>query len=111
MNYKLAVVFSVFSASCAQMLLKQAARTHYTPFLRQYLNAWVIGGYAILMGSLLLNIFCMSRGVLLKEVSIIESASLLFVPTLSWLCFREPISLQKALGIVLVMAGGMVFFM
>ena len=37
------------------------------------MNAWVIGGYAIMLGTMLMNIFAMSRGVEVKEVSIIES--------------------------------------
>ena len=110
MIYGLIAAASVFGASCAQMLLKRAAHRRYFPFWRQYLNIWVIGGYAILLGSLLVNIFCMRHGLLVKELSIIETLSLLFVPVLSWICFREPISRQKAFGIALVVLGAMVFF-
>lgn len=111
MIYGLIATASVFWASCAQMLLKHAARRRYSPFWRQYLNAWVVGGYAILLGSLLVNIFCLRRGLLVKELSIIESLSLLFVPVLSRLCFHDPIPRRKAFGIVLVVGGAMVFFL
>ena len=108
--YKLLVIVSVLAAAGAQMLLKQGARKEYPTFLRQYLNPWVIGGYGIMGASLLLNIFCLSHGVQVKEVSTIESLSYLFVPALSWLLFKENITWKKAGAIAVIMAGVAVFF-
>ena len=108
--YYCLVVVSVLAAAGAQMLLKQGANNQHTSFLRQYLNPWVIGGYGIMGASLLLNIFCLSRGIQVKEVSIIESLSYLFVPVLSWLFFKERITWKKAGAIAVIMAGVIVFF-
>ena len=108
--YYLFVVVSVLAAAGAQMLLKQGTKMQYPSFLKQYLNPWVIGGYGIMGASLLLNIYCMSRGVQVKEVSIIESLSYLFVPMLSWLFFKETITWRKAGAIAVIMAGVAVFF-
>lgn len=108
--YKLLVIFSVLAAAGAQMLLKQGARKDYPSFLGQYLNPWVIGGYVIMGMSMLLNIFCMSHGVQVKEVSIIEALSYLFVPVLSWLFFKEKITWRKAVAIGVIMTGVIVFF-
>ncbi len=108
--YKLLVVLAVFSAAGAQMLLKQGAKKEYPSFWRQYFNPWVIGGYGIMGASMLLNIFCLSRGVQVKEVSIIESLSYLFVPCLSWLFFKEEVTIRKAGAIAIIMAGIVVFF-
>lgn len=110
MMFYLLVVFSVLAAASAQMLLKQGAKKRYPSFWRQYLNPWVIGGYGIMGASLLLNIFCLSHGVQVKEVSIIESLSYLFVPMLSWLFFKEKITWRKAGAIAVIMAGVIVFF-
>ena len=110
MIYKLLVVFSVLCAAGAQMLLKQGANKNYPTFWKQYLNPWVIGGYGIMGGSLLLNIFCLSHGVQVKEVSIIESLSYLFVPCLSWLFFFFFLTWRKAGAIVVIMTGVIVFF-
>ena len=107
--YYILVILSVLSAAGAQMLLKQGARKDYSSFLRQYLNPWVIGGYGIMGASLLLNIFCLSHGVQVKEVSIIESLSYLFVPCLSWMFFKERITWRKARAIIVIMVGLMVF--
>lgn len=110
MMYKLLVVFSVLCAAGAQMLLKQGAKKQYPSLWRQYLNPWVMSGYAIMAVSLLLNIFCLSHGVQVKEVSIIESLSYLFVPCLSWLFFKEEITWRKAGAIAVIMTGIVVFF-
>lgn len=110
MMYYLLVVISVFAAAGAQMLLKQGAKKEYAPFWRQYVNPWVIGGYGIMGASLLLNIFCLSHGLQVKEVSIIESLSYLFVPVFSWIIFKESITWRKAGAIAVIMAGVVVFF-
>lgn len=104
------VILSVFAAACAQMLLKQGARQGYATFIRQYLNVWVISGYAIMGGAMLLNIFCLSRGVMVKEISIIESLSYLFVPVLSLIFFKEKITLRKICAIALIIVGIAIFF-
>lgn len=111
MIYKTLVVLSVFAAAGAQMLLKQGAKNNYPTFWRQYLNPWVMGGYGIMGASLLLNIFCLGHGVQVKEVSIIESLSYLFVPLLSWLFFKEKITWRKAGAIAVIMMGVVIFFM
>lgn len=111
MLYYILVILSVFAAACAQMLLKQGARRNYAAFWRQYLNPWVIGGYGIMACSLVLNIFCMSHGVQVKEVSVIESLSYFFVPVLAFLIFREKITWRKLAAIAIIISGVILFFL
>lgn len=101
----------MFAAACAQMLLKQGARKEYASWWRQYINPWVIGGYAIMMGSLVLNVWCMNKGVLVKEVSTIESLSYLFVPVLALLLFKEKLTKRKICAIGIIILGIVLFFM
>lgn len=108
--YYLLVISSVFLAACAQMLLKQGARQQYANWWRQYANGWVIGGYAIMFGTMVLNIFSMSKGVQIKELSIIESMSYLFVPALSFLIFKEKLTWRKIFAIAIIITGVIVFF-
>lgn len=108
--YYILVILSVFAAACAQVLLKQGARKGYTPWWRQYVNGYVIGGYAIMLAAMAVNIFAMSRGVMVKEVSIIESLSYLFVPVLSFCFFRERITWRKVCAIAVIMIGVIIFF-
>lgn len=108
--YYALVVFDVFIAALAQMLLKSSSMSHHRNFIFEYLNPKVIGAYSIMVLSLLLNIFALSHGVLLKELSIIESSSYMFVPALSFLFFKETISWRKAGAIAVIMLGVIVFF-
>jgi len=110
MMYKLIVILAVLAAAGAQMLLKKGASIEYPNMFRQYLNPWVIGGYAIMFLALAVNIFAMSRGVQVKEVSTIESLSYLFVPCLSWMIFGEQLSWRKVIAIGMIICGVMVFF-
>lgn len=111
MVYYLLVILSVFAAACAQMLLKQGARQNYVGLWRQYLNPWVIGGYAIMACSLVLNIWCMSKGVQVKEVSTIEAMSYLFVPCLAFVLFKEKITIRKGIAIGIIISGVVIFFL
>lgn len=104
------VILSVFLAACAQMLLKQGARQQHKVWWRQYANVWVIGGYAIMMGAMLMNIYAMSRGVKVQEVSIIEAMSYMFVPALSFLCFKEKLTWRNIGAIGVIIIGIIVFF-
>ena len=108
--YYLLVILAVFSAASAQMLLKKGASIAYPTWIRQYLNPWVIGGYAIMGVSLLLNVFCMAHGILVKEIGGVESLSYLFVPLLSWLFFKEKITWRKVGAIAVIMIGVFIFF-
>lgn len=104
------VISSVFLAACAQILLKQGARQQYDSWWRQYVNGWVIGGYAIMFATMMMNIFSMNRGVEVKEVSIIESMSYLFVPILSFFFFKEKQKLLNRIAIGIILIGIIIFF-
>lgn len=108
--YYVIVILSVFAAACAQMLLKQGARQNYAGFWRQYLNPWVISGYGIMFASMIINIYAMSKGVQVKEVSIIESLSYLFVPCMAFVLFQERIKPRKVAAIAVIIIGIIIFF-
>lgn len=110
MIYKLLVILNVLVASVAQMLLKKGASIEWGSFVRQYLNGWVIGGYGIMILAMMANIFAVSKGVMVKEVSIIESLSYLFVPMLSFFFFREKLSWKKMVAVGFIIFGIVLFF-
>ena len=105
----LIVILSVFLASCSQMLLKQGARQQYEMWWRQFVNGWVIGGYAIMIGAMLMNIYAMSKGVKVQEVSILEATSYLYVPVLSFICFKEKLTRSKLCAIAIIIIGIIIF--
>ena len=108
--YYALVVFDVFIAALAQMLLKSSSMDRHKSFFFEYFNPKVIGGYGIMVLSLLLNIYALNHGVMLKELSTIESLSYMFVPLLSFLFFKETITWRKAGAIAVIMTGIVVFF-
>ncbi|MBQ9399400.1 MAG: EamA family transporter [Bacteroidales bacterium] len=108
--YHLIVTGSVLISALAQMMLKKSALVPHRSFLSEYLNIWVIGGYLIFFASMLIDIWAVSHGVQVKEVSTIESFSYLFVPLLGWLFFGEKVSPKKFGAIALILAGVLVFF-
>lgn len=108
--YYVIVILSVLSAAGAQMLLKKAATKSYPILWRQYVNGWVIGGYAIMGLTMLVNVYAMSKGVLLKEVGIIEALSYLFVPSLAFVLFKEKITVRKGIAIGIIISGVILFF-
>lgn len=108
--YYALVVFDVFIAALAQMLLKSSSMSNHKSLIFEYLNPKVIGGYSIMMLSLLLNIYALNHGVMLKELSTIESSSYIFVPLLSFLFFKETITWRKMAAIGVIMTGVIVFF-
>ena len=108
--YYLIVISSVFIAALSQLLLKSSSKDEHENVIREYLNWKVICGYGMMGVSLLMNIFAMSKGIQVKEVSIIESLSYLFVPALSFFVFKEKLSWQKIGAIAVIMVGVVVFF-
>lgn len=111
MMYAFIALISVLIAACAQMLLKRSAQYEHSRWWRQYINGWVITGYLVMFMTMVVNIWCLHNGLLLKELSVIESLSYLFVPVLSWYIFDEPISRRKALAIGIIIIGVVVFFL
>ena len=63
---------SVLIASFSQILLKKSAKKQYDSFLKEYLNPYVIIGYAMMVGSTILTILAY-REVAYKNGPVIES--------------------------------------
>lgn len=61
-------------------------------------------------GAMLLNIFCLSQGVEVKEIGAVEALSYLFVPLLSWIFFKTNLTSRKMFAICMIMIGVVVFF-
>ena len=110
MKYLL-VILSVSLGVVSQMLLKKSAQTDYAVWWREYLNGWVVSGYALMVVSLLINLFAIHLGVLAQEVSIIESLSYLLIPTAAWLIYKEPITKRRLVAILIIMLGAIIFFL
>ena len=108
--YFLLALFSLLLAAVSQVLLKLSAQKEYSSFLREYLNPLVIGGYGLLLVSMVLVIFCYG-GLGYLAVIVLEPISYIIVMFMSRAIFKEKIVPFKIIGMVLIICGIAVFYM
>lgn len=101
-------LLSVIIASCSQILLKKSAMKQYPSFLREYVNPYVICGYGMLFGSMLLTIVAY-KGIEFKNGPIIESLGYVLVIMMSRIIFKERITKSKIIGTLCIIIGVTIF--
>jgi multidrug transporter EmrE-like cation transporter len=106
----LLMILAELIASTSQILLKKSAQKEYPSFIREYLNVLVIGGYGLLMLSMIISIFCYD-GLGYMGVVVMEPIGYIIVMFLSRLVFKEKFTARKLLGMVLILGGIAVFYM
>lgn len=109
-KYWLALFLAVVVSASSQMLLKQGASKKYDSVVREYLNPWVISGYALMILSTLCIIYAY-RGVAYKNGAIIESLGYILIMLLSRLLFQEKITKKKLAGNLIILTGVLVFYL
>ena len=90
--------------------LKKSSGKEYPSFIRQYLNVLVISGYGMLGISMLIAVVCYS-GLEYMQVVIIEPIGYVIVMFLSRFFFGEKITLRKLIGMAILLAGIIVFYL
>ena len=108
--YVLAMLGAVSMSAASQMLLKKAARTEWPSALREYLNVWVIGGYGLLVCSMLCVIFA-CRGLEIKNIPVLESLGFPLVMLLGRIFYGEKLTRGKLVGMGLILLGIAVFYL
>ena len=106
----LAMLAAVSLSAASQMLLKKAAQTEWPSALREYLNVWVIGGYGLLVLSMLSVVFA-CRGLEMKNVPVIEALGFPLVMVLGRIFYGEKLTRNKLIGMGLIMLGMAVFYL
>lgn len=109
-KYWLVLFLAVVISASSQMLLKQGASKKYDSVVREYLNPWVISGYALMILSTLCIIYAY-RGVAYKNGAIIESLGYILIMILSRLLFQEKITKKKLAGNLIILMGVLVFYL
>lgn len=110
MSYYILYLISVTIAAFSQLLLKKSANRTHESLLKEYLNLYVIGGYGLLVVSMLLTIGAY-RGLAYKNGPIIESLGYVLVMLLSGIFLKEKITARKIAGTALILAGILVFYL
>ncbi|MDR1043101.1 MAG: DMT family transporter [Clostridiales Family XIII bacterium] len=77
-------------------------------FRAQYLNPLVIGGYALLLIAMVIPLYAL-KFIDMKFAAIFESLGYVFIMVLSAVVLRERITRRLVVGIVLIVAGVIVF--
>lgn len=103
-------ILSVCIAAFSQILLKKGAMKQYDSFIREYLNVFVISGYFLMFGSVLLTMIAY-RGLDFMNVPVLEAIGYVLVPVLSRLFFKEKLTGKKQLGIACILAGIVVYYL
>lgn len=108
-NIYLIIAFvSVTVAGFSQILLKKGAMRPHISFIRDYLNAPVICGYALMFISVLVTMFAY-RGLEYMSVQVVEATGYILVPILSYLFFKEKFTKNKVIGIVIIILGMLIY--
>ena len=109
--YILLLFISVIIASFSQILLKKGTLQKYSSVYKEYINAYVIIGYVLMMLTTLINIVAYSKGVKYKNGPIIETLGLILVMLMSRVSFGEKVNLRKSMGNILILLGVVIFYL
>lgn len=102
------ILVNVLVSASSQLLLKKAAQKSYTTMLQSYLNPMVIGAYAIFFGTTIINVFAL-KYVPLSLAAVLEATAYIYIPVLSFVVLKEPVTSRTARGILLIVIGIVIF--
>lgn len=108
LKYILIAGFSGMLSAVAQVLLKKGSMRENKSAVFDYLNPFVIGGYAITALCMVLMIIAY-KGMPFKYGAIIESLVFLYIMILSKMIFNEKITKKKLIGNLFIVAGVIIF--
>jgi drug/metabolite transporter (DMT)-like permease len=109
-KYMLIFALNVLFAACAQVLLKTSANKKYDRKIKEYLNPYVLTGYSIFVINTMVTIYCYT-GLELKQGGILQMLSYIYVLILGRIFLKEKITARKFIGMIIIMAGIVVFYL
>ena len=98
----------VIISAASQILLKKSAEKEYPNRIREYLNPYVIISYAIFFLATLVSVFAFKK-IDASMGPILGASGYIFVAFFSWIFLKEKISKMKILGLVIIVAGIVVY--
>ena len=97
----------IFAGSCGQIFLKKAANKGYEGW-HVFVNKYTAVGYSItFMVTVAISLLYGFLGI--SEGALIESLTYIFVPTLSFIFFKERLNRRTFIGIAFILTGVAVF--
>lgn len=107
-KYYLIAIFSGVLSSFSQILLKKSAQKEKDSVIKEYLNPYVIGGYAITALCMVLTIIAF-KGMPYKYGAVLESLTYLYIMVLSRIFIGEKLTKKKIIGNLIIVAGVIIF--
>ena len=99
---------SVLVASISQIMLKKSADRKYDRWIDEYLNFRVIFAYGLFFLSSLLTGYAY-KFVPLSLGPVLEASGYVFVSVMGYFILKEKIGKRKFLGLVVIIAGIVIF--
>ncbi|MCL2718028.1 MAG: multidrug ABC transporter [Lachnospiraceae bacterium] len=108
--YVLISLTGVTIASFSQVILKKSSGKQYPNKIREYLNPLVIVGYGMMFIALGFSLVAFT-GLEFTNIPLLESAGYIIIMFLGYFFFKEKITMRKLLGMALIFAGYLVYFL
>ena len=106
--YSVIYVTGVLISAFSQITLKASADRTYKSRIKEYLNPLVITAYAIFFGCTLISMYAL-KVVPLSMSPVLEGTGYIFVTVLSFLFFKERLTIRQLAGMALVLGGIVIF--
>jgi len=108
MKYILLFLGAVFISSVSQIMLKKSANKSYDNKLKEYMNPWVIIAYGLFFSATLVTVIAY-KYVPLSLGPILESSGYFFVTILGMIFLKEKVGKKKAIGLLVILLGIVIF--
>lgn len=108
MKYIILFLSAVFISSVSQIMLKKSANRTYENKLKEYMNPWVIIAYGLFFGATLVTVIAY-KYIPLSLGPILESSGYFFVTILGMIFLKEKVGKKKAMGLLIILAGIIIF--
>lgn len=95
-------------SSFSQILLKKSAQKEKESVIKEYLNLYVISGYAITALCMVLTIIAF-KGMPFKYGAVLESLTYLYIMVLSKMLLGEKLTKKKVIGNIIIVIGVIIF--
>lgn len=108
MKYIVLFLSAVFVSSVSQIMLKKSANKSYESKVKEYMNPWVIIAYGLFFGATLITVIAY-KYIPLSLGPILESSGYFFVTILGMIFLKEKVGKKKAIGLLIILLGIIVF--
>lgn len=97
-------LFSVFLASCTQVILKKSAMNERLSGISYFVNRATVTAYSIFLVCCLLTFYCLSHLPMIT-VNVLECSAYVYILFFDRIFFGKPITMRKIGGNLMIIAG------